>query len=62
MKFLDTSRLVREGSVKTSSSLRKWWLTKFKGYKVETVADHPNGYVLGRVKYTRTWVLRPPEA
>lgn len=60
MKFLDTSALVGKDVVKTSSAMRKWWLTQMKGYRIENVVEHPAGYVLGRVTYTRTWFLRPP--
>lgn len=61
MKFLSTSLLREKGCIKTTSRLQKWWLTTFKGYTVEQVADHPVGYRLGHVFYERTWVLKPPQ-
>ena len=60
MRFLDTSALVRGRNIKTASRLQKWWLTTFRGFEVEQVMKHPHHYLLGRLTYRQTWVLRPP--
>ena len=54
-----TSQLVREGAVKTSSRIRKLWLSYFRGYAVEKRLRTPKGYSLGRLTYATSWVLRP---
>ena len=54
----DTSVLLRQGRIKTSSRIRKMWLS-FRGYKVEKRVQIPLGYSLGRLTYRTSWVLRP---
>ncbi len=54
----DTSVLLQQGRIKTSSRIRKMWLS-FRGYKVEKRVQIPLGYSLGRLTYRTSWVLRP---
>ncbi len=60
MKFLSSSLLAKGDRVKTSSRLWKWWLTTREGYTVEQVIEHPKRYMLGRLTYSKTWILKPP--
>ena len=60
MKFLSSSawRSI-PGAVRTSSRIRKWWLTTVRGYTIEKSALYPRKYAGGRMKYSRYWVLKP---
>ncbi len=57
----DTSEILRQGRIKTSSRIRKIWLS-FRGYKVEKRVQTPMGYSLGRLTYRTSWVLRRMDA
>ena len=54
-----TSRILKEGRVKTTSKLYVAWLSTFRGYKVEARTQTPLGYSMGRLRYKTSWVLRP---
>lgn len=56
-----TSQILSSGRVKTSSSMYKFWLSKFRGFKVEKRVQTPKGYTLGRLTYKTSWVLRPKD-
>jgi hypothetical protein len=43
--------------IKTSSRLRKAWLS-FRGYSVVRRVKTPKGYSLGRLTYETSWVLK----
>ena len=58
MKFINTSWVISQGQVKTSSRFRKWWLTRFRGYTVAETIIHPNRMIMGKLLYTKTWVLK----
>lgn len=53
----DTSKITRSGRIKTSSPLRRLWLTLFQGYFVERTLRSPKGFTLGRLTYKTSWVL-----
>ena len=53
----DTSKISRSGRIKTSSPLRRLWLTLFQGYFVERTLRSPKGFTLGRLTYETSWVL-----
>ncbi len=58
--FVDsTSQLLSRGMIKTSSRLRKAWLSMFRGYDVVKRMKTPKGYSLGRLTYITSWVLQP---
>ena len=61
MNFISSAVLAERGFVKTKSALRRWYLTRVKGYTVESVMDQPCRYAFGRLSYCRKWVLRPPK-
>lgn len=62
--FLDdsTSKLSRAGRIRTSSWLYKFWLSTFRGYRVERSMQTPKGYSLGRLTYSRSWILKRKDA
>ncbi len=52
----------QEGEVKTTSRLRVWLLTTFKGYKVKLrITSSPKFTIFRTVAYKNTWVLQPPD-
>ena len=53
----DTGKISESGRIKTSSPLRRLWLTLFRGYFVERTLRSPKGYTLGRLTYKTSWVL-----
>jgi hypothetical protein len=62
MEFINSSALLKPGYIKTSSKIYMFWMTKFRGYQIMQVIQHPKKYSLGRLVYERTWVLRPLES
>jgi hypothetical protein len=50
-----------QGTVKTSSRMHAWWLTKFRGYSLEHLEESPNSISFGQVVYKRTWWLKPQD-
>lgn len=46
-----------DGVVRTSSPIRAWYLTKFRGLRVRAVRVTPVPSFLGWSVYTRCWVL-----
>lgn len=62
MKFLSSHWLMAHGYLKTSSRLRKLWLTKVKGYRIATAVQSPKKNFLGRrIAYSTIWVLKPAD-
>ncbi|GMW03782.1 MAG: hypothetical protein AMXMBFR84_49160 [Candidatus Hydrogenedentota bacterium] len=59
MDFLRSSAFLKPGMVKTNSRMRMWWLTTVRNFKVEQIITHPKKYSMGRLKYSRTWLLKP---
>ena len=59
MNIFSSHWLMAHGCVKTSSRLRKWWLSAMRGYEVVNALEHPNRLILGHLTYTMTWVLKP---
>ena len=52
--------LEKDGDVRTTSHLRAWWLTTFKGYELRIqVKRSPKRTIFGRIAYKNTWVLQP---
>jgi hypothetical protein len=49
------------GSVRTNSPLKKWWLTFFCGYRVNSIPRAPKSGFFGRIAYTKTWTLKEKE-
>ena len=50
----------KQDEIRTSSRLRAWWLSKFKGYRIKLVIKKsPKPGILGGVKYESVWVLAP---
>ena len=48
---------IEEGVVRTTSHLRKWYLTTFGGLKVRAVRMTPLTSIMGAMVYSRCWVL-----
>ena len=48
----------QEGAVKTHSRVHAWWLTTFRGYRLDHLQESPNSISFGRVVYKRTWWLK----
>ncbi|MBI2435683.1 MAG: hypothetical protein HYV26_22745 [Candidatus Hydrogenedentes bacterium] len=46
-------------TIATTSQLYVWWMVTFKGYRVDMEIAQPRGVLLGRVRYTTTWMLEP---
>ena len=46
-----------EGVILTASGIRAWYLTKFRGHRVRAVRVTPIPTILGRMAYSRRWVL-----
>lgn len=46
-----------EGVTLTASPIRAWYLTKFRGLRVRAVRVTPIPTIMGRVAYSRCWVL-----
>jgi len=44
----------------TTSRLRAWWLTSFRGYGVAKTFEVPRQVAFGRIAYANTWRLKPP--
>ena len=44
----------------TTSALKVWWLTKFRGFRVITVRQVPSESAFGGVRYTRKWLVGQP--
>lgn len=59
MEFINTSAMLKPGDIKTSSKIYMLWMTRFRGYAISQVIQHPKKYSLGRLVYEKTWVLSP---
>ena len=46
-----------EGVIRTASPIRAWYLTKFRGLRVRAVRVTPIPTIMGRMTYSRCWVL-----
>lgn len=46
-----------EGVTLTASPIRAWYLTKFRGLRVRAVRVTPIHTIMGRMTYSRCWVL-----
>ena len=48
---------LEEGVILTAFGVRAWYLTKFRGHRVRAVRVTPIPTILGRMAYSRRWVL-----
>ncbi len=53
----EVSMYSEEGVIRTASGIRAWYLTKFRGHRVRAVRVTPIPTILGRMAYSRRWVL-----
>ncbi len=53
--------LPRPGTIRTSSRLRMWWLTRMRGYRLERSCQVPHLGWFGNVRYTRECILSASE-
>ena len=44
--------------VSSQSGMEVWWLTRFRGYKVESISLEPREGLFGRISYKPRWRLR----
>lgn len=44
-------------TVTTSSRLRMIWMTRFQGYRIDTVRRSPKESTFGEIYYKNLWVL-----
>ena len=49
--------IINGTEVKTSSRLRKIWLTTFRGYSLENTRQHPKQNAFGEIYYKTEFVL-----
>ena len=49
------------GDICTSSLLRVWWLSTFRGYRIRSSTQMPRAGRFGRMRYYTRWILAPKE-
>ena len=62
MKLLDTAQIVRDGQFKASSAFQVFWLTRFKGCKVENTLQTPKRNLMGNISTKKIWIMSRPKS